>query len=150
MTGRPAVIVAGAEALSVTIGAVCPTGDPALVAGRCIAASNQVLSSISPPAGTAAQLVRVVVGGLEHWAVAVVPLDSADDPAWMLVGDPTIRQFGADLPHPYVAEVDCWVDALAGSQPGPGTVSVWLVDPDADDPAWVYPDAAPWRTVHHR
>lgn len=116
---------------------------PADAAGRCIRGANMVLEHLTPPPGVCAQLVRATRPGLEHWAVALVPVSSAADPEWMVVGDPTVRQFGAGLPYPYVTDVDRWLDDMVSDA---GPVQVWLVDPDADEAPWVYADAVPWRT----
>lgn len=100
------------------------------------------LSTVTPPAGVYAQLVRAAgepVG--VRWAVLLTPTDVHPDraPQWALVVDPTCRPFGHPL-TPHVGSVDGWLAAIGA---GPGT-DVWLADPDAAVAPWLTGQGVPW------
>ena len=71
--------------------------------------------------------------GREHWALLLpeVPGTDPEDVAEGIVLDPTARQFGAALPHPYAADLLTWLDDMAAGMCDELAVQVFAGDPDS-------------------
>lgn len=107
--------------------------DPQTAWGKCVIESEALASHLEAH-DVIAYRVRITGAnypGREHWALLLpeVPGDEPEDVCDGILLDPTARQFGADLPHPYVSDMFTWLDDMAE-----GMVDALQVQLFTDDP----------------
>lgn len=107
--------------------------DPEKAWGRCVIESSHLASHLAA-FDHPTWLVRITGAnypGREHWALILTDdADAIDDMTEATVLDPTARQFGADLPHPYVRDLATWLDDMSEGMSDHLVVQVMPGDPN--------------------